>query len=75
MIYIRKADEPFWEKLEQIARDQGQELSPYLSTLVRNHVYSVSAGERVQQSLEQLALGLQRGMGELVEKLRAGEES
>lgn len=75
MIYIRKADESFWERLEQIARDQGQELSPYLSALVRNHVYSVSAGEALQQSAEEMAAGLQQQIAELVEKLRAGEES
>lgn len=45
-LYIRKGDEPFWERAQEAADNQRVALSVWVSDLVRTHFYDVGSGRK-----------------------------
>lgn len=54
-LYVRKADETFWNRAEEMAKGRNQALAMWLSDLIRNHIYDTGAGQRqMAKSAEEL---------------------
>lgn len=45
-LYIRKGDEPFWERAQEAADNHRVSLSIWVSDLVRTHFYDVGSGRK-----------------------------
>lgn len=53
-IYIRKADETYWERAEALAAQEGLALSAWVSELIRARLISLGTGEAVAKTPAEL---------------------
>lgn len=67
-IYVRKSDESFWTRAEQIAAGQGVALSVWVTGLIRNHMYATGRKEVAEQTPAELVAEA-RGLLERVESM------
>lgn len=54
ILYLRPADESFWERAEAEAKGRGMSFSAWLAQLVRVHVYRLGSKQEVPRTVEDL---------------------
>lgn len=72
VIYVRRADETFFERAEEAEVKRGGTLSSLVSRLVRQHV--LQAGAPARETPEELARQIRHLSGRLNELLEMEEE-
>lgn len=76
-IYVRKGDEDYWERGEELAKRKGMSLTKLLSQLLRNHLMESSTSRPVF-SADPIDVQIEAALGDVrkvMESLRDGIKS
>jgi hypothetical protein len=75
-LYVRKDDEAFWDRAEQLAAGRGVALSVWVSRLIQSHIYDLGSKQVAEPTPVELLTEIQSRTAELQALLsRQGEES